>query len=169
MKTLLLVRHAKTHSDSAMGKDFDRQLTDRGNREAATMAQRMMDQKVQLDALVSSTAVRALETAHHFHKAYKQSGTVLVEKGELYNAPPKTFDEVIAALDNDWKKVALFAHNPGITEEANAMDVAHVDSMPTSSVFAVTADVTDWKDFKAAEKRFLFFDFPKMLDEPEKK
>ena len=169
MKTLLLVRHAKTQADSESGKDFDRVLTERGHREAALMAQRLLDQKIHIDALVTSTAKRAMETAGHFHKIYKAADPKLVEKPELYNAALPAFYEVIESLNNDWKKVALFAHNPVISEMANELAVAHVDHMPTAGVFAVTAETTDWKDFAKAEKRFLFFDYPKMTDETEKK
>lgn len=161
MKTLLLVRHAKTAADSETGKDVDRLLTERGNKDAVTMAQRLLDQKTQIDVLVSSTAKRAMETAHHFYKAYKSSDTVLIEKSELYNAVPTAYYIVIESLSNDWKRAAFFAHNPGITDMANDLGVAHVDDMPTCAVFAITADTTDWKDFRKAEKRFLFFDSPK--------
>jgi phosphohistidine phosphatase len=169
MKTLLLVRHAKTQTESESGKDFDRMLTDRGNKDAAHMAQRLHEQKVHLDALVTSTAKRAMETAQYFLKQYKGDGTVLVEEPGLYDAAPPAYHHIIEALDDKWKRVALFAHNPGITDMANKLEVAHVDSMPTAGVFAITADTTEWKDFDKAEKRFLFFDFPKMQEEGDKK
>lgn len=169
MKTLLLVRHAKTEADSKSGKDFDRVLTERGQNDAAAMAQRIFDQKVQLDVLVTSTAHRAMETAQAYYKLYKSGDTVLIEKPELYHAEPSVYYEVIKGLDDKWKKAAVFAHNPGITEMANDLGVAHVDSMPTAGVFAVTADVTEWAEFAKAEKRFLFFDSPKMTDDSEKK
>lgn len=160
MKTILLVRHAKTESDSDTKKDFDRKLTETGHNEAATVAKRLVDRKVELDALVTSTAIRAKETAVHFQKAYK--GVAVAEKAELYNATPSAYYDVIKSLASDWKKVALFAHNPGITNMANDLGVAHIDNLPTAGVFAVSADITDWSDFAKAEKRFLFFEDPKV-------
>lgn len=162
MKTLLLVRHAKTEADSKTGKDIDRQLTERGHNDAVKMAQYLLNQKVQIDVLVTSTAKRAMETAGHFYKAYKPD-VKLIEQSELYNAVPATYQAVIENLSNDCKRAAIFAHNPGITDIANELNVAHVDDMPTCAVFAVTADTTDWKDFAKAEKRFLFFHSPKEL------
>ncbi len=167
MKTILLVRHAKTAPDSDTGKDFDRKLTDKGHSEATTMAQRLVDRKVQLDALVPSTAVRAKETAAHFYKLYKGEGAVLEEKAELYNATPSAYYDAIENLKGDWKRVAFFGHNPGITNMANDFGVAHIDNLPTAGVFAVSAEVSDWQDFAKAEKRFLFFEDPNV--EAEKK
>jgi phosphohistidine phosphatase len=161
MKTLLLVRHAKTQADSETGKDFDRMLTERGHKDAVTMAQRLLDRKIQIDVLVTSTAKRAMETAAHFYKAYKNDDVKLLEQAELYHAVPAAYYKVIENLSNDYKRAAIFAHNPGITDMANNLGVAHVDDMPTCAVFAITANTTDWKDFAKAEKRFVFFDSPK--------
>ena len=167
MKTILLVRHAKTAPDSDTGKDIDRRLTETGHEEATAMAQRLLDRKVELDALVPSNATRAVETATHFYKVYKSEGTVMEENSAIYNATPSTYYDVIGNLNSDWKKVALFGHNPGITNMANDFSVAHIDSLPTAGVFAVSAEVSDWTDFEKAEKRFLFFEDPKV--EGEKK
>lgn len=165
MKTLLLVRHAKTEADSKTGKDFDRRLTERGHNDAIKMSQFLLNEKVQIDVLVTSTAKRAVETAGHFYKAYKEEDVEMIEQTELYNAAPANYYAVIENLSNNYKKAALFAHNPGITEMANHLAVAHVEDMPTCSVFAITANTTDWKDFATAEKRFLFFHSPKTLEE----
>ncbi len=164
MKTLLLVRHAKTEADSKTGKDIDRKLTERGHNDAIKMSQFLLNEKVQIDILVTSTAKRAMETAGHFYKAYKGEDVKMIEEAKLYNAAPSNYYAVIENLSNDYKKAALFAHNPGITEMANHLAVAHVEDMPTCSAFAVTADTTDWKDFATAEKRFLFFHFPKEVE-----
>ena len=164
MKTLLLVRHAKTEADSKTGKDIDRLLAERGHKDAIAMAHYLVNQKIQIDVLITSTAKRAVETTGHFYKAYKAGGVKLIEKPELYNAVPATYYTVIENLSNDYKRAALFAHNPGITDIANELNVAHVDDMSTCAVFAVTANTTDWKDFSKAEKRFLFFHSPKTLE-----
>jgi len=164
MKTLLLVRHAKTEADSKTGKDIDRRLTERGHNDAIKMSQFLLNEKVQIDILVTSTARRAMETADHFYKTYKGEDVKMIEQPTLYNAIPDNYYTVIENLSNDYKKAALFAHNPGITDMVNQLAVAHVEVMPTCAVFAVTADTTDWKDFATAEKRFLFFHFPKELE-----
>jgi phosphohistidine phosphatase len=70
MKSILLVRHAKSSWDSPTMQDFDRPLNDRGNRDAPMMANRLLERKAGIDIFVTSTAVRALTTAKYFIKAY---------------------------------------------------------------------------------------------------
>ena len=72
------------------------------------------------------------------------------------------FFEVIKELHDQYEHVAIFAHNPGITDFANRLckDVS-IDEMPTCSIFAVESTIEKWSNFKEAEKKFLFFDSPK--------
>ncbi|MES2775519.1 MAG: histidine phosphatase family protein [Bacteroidota bacterium] len=162
MKSLLLIRHAKSSWDSPTSKDFDRPLNDRGLKDAPMMAERLLQNKTHIDAFVTSTARRAISTAEYFHKAYKAPPSHLVPKPELYQAGPRVFYDVIGLLSDEWKSVAIFSHNPGITEMVNSMQVAKVIDMPTCAVFGVTADIKHWKDFETAEKHFLLFDYPKI-------
>ncbi|MEO7310622.1 MAG: histidine phosphatase family protein, partial [Chitinophagaceae bacterium] len=162
MKSLLLIRHAKSSWDSPTLKDFDRSLNERGHKDAALMAGRLLESMPHLDAFISSSAVRAATTAEYFQKAYKAFGSGLILKPELYHAQPATYHEVIQTLNDDWKSVAIFSHNPGITEIVNSFNVAKVVDMPTCAIFGVTAEVKLWKDFVAAEKHFLMFDYPKI-------
>ena len=161
MKTLLLVRHAKSSWDDPEMKDFDRPLNDRGKKDAPEMAQRLKDKGLKIDLFVSSPAKRAKKTAKIFAEVYdvKKDDIQLVE--ELYHASPSAFTKAIAELANKQDVVAVFSHNPGITEYASSLTNVRIDNMPTCSVFAVQADVDSWSGFEEAEKSFLFFDYPK--------
>ena len=161
MKQLLLVRHAKSSWDSPTFKDFDRPLNDRGLHDAPMMAERLIQQKINIDAFITSTALRAITTAASFLKCYKAPQSQLIGKPELYHAQPEIFYDIISTLNDDWKTVAIFAHNPGITDMVNSLNVARVLDMPTCAVFGVSADTKHWMDFEKKEKRFLLFDYPK--------
>lgn len=163
MKSLLLVRHAKSSWDSPMMMDFDRPLNDRGNKDAPMMAKRLLEKNVEINAFVTSNAVRALTTARYFHQAYNAKKDQLIENQDLYNASPEVFFKVIAQLDNKYNSVAIFSHNPGITQIVNLLQVAKVDEMPTCAVFGVRADIKSWKDFKSSHKQFWLFDYPKLV------
>ena len=78
-------------------------------------------------------------------------------------ASPAAFAETIKEIKDKHDTAILFSHNPGITEFANSLTNVHIDDMPTCSIFAVVADIEDWKDFDAAPKRLLFFDYPKNM------
>lgn len=161
MKKLLIIRHAKSSWGSSVTSDIDRPLNDRGHSEAPMMAKRLSEKKVKLDALISSPANRTLTTAGYFAKEYdiKKSDIIIADK--LYQAYPEKFYEVIEDIDKDLDSVALFAHNPGITDFVNELTDTRIDDMPTCSVFAIKIPIKKWKDFKESEKEFWFFDSPK--------
>lgn len=159
---LLIIRHAKSSWGDASLKDFDRPLNIRGHRDAPEMAARLLDKKIHIDAFVSSTAIRALTTAAYFAKAYGRKEKDIIKVPELYHAAIPVFYSTIASFDNAFASVALFSHNPGITAFVNGLSDARIDDMPTCAVFAVTADINNWKDFADAERSFFFFDYPRL-------
>jgi phosphohistidine phosphatase len=160
MKRILLVRHAKSSWDFN-NEDFDRPLNDRGHKNAPEMAKRLLKQDIDIDAFVSSPAVRALTTAEYFAKAYDVKPKHIITIPALYHAAPEAFYSVIEELDDDLKTVAIFSHNPGITEFVNGQTSTRIDDMPTCAIFGVKADIKHWKDYRNADKAFWFFDYPK--------
>ena len=161
MKSLLLVRHAKSDWDDPLLKDFDRPLNERGKRDAPMMAQRLLNKKIKIDAFIASPAKRARKTAEAFVKEYKKDKDDILFIDKLYLAEPATFREVISAVDKEYNNIAVFSHNPGITDFANTLSEVRIDNIPTCSIFAVKIDIKRWKDFEEAEKEFWFFDSPK--------
>jgi phosphohistidine phosphatase len=161
MKTLLLVRHAKSSWDAPGLSDFDRPLNERGKKDAPEMAKRLKDKNINIDLFVSSPAKRAKKTAKYFAEAFdiKKDGIQFVDN--LYLASSSAFRETIIDLNDKKNVVAIFSHNPGITEFANALTNVRIDDMPTCGVFALHIDTDSWSDFENAEKKFLFFDYPK--------
>src|ERR1700676_5214369 len=113
MKTLLIVRHAKSSWDNAAISDIDRPLNDRGRHDAPVMARRLIRTGARIDLFVSSPAKRARQTAEFFIREYGKKETAIRFVPELYHASTQTFKEVIAGLDDKADSVALFSHNPG--------------------------------------------------------
>ncbi|MFI5124652.1 MAG: SixA phosphatase family protein [Chitinophagales bacterium] len=164
MKTLFLVRHAKSEAHFSAASDFNRGLNAKGMKDAAEMAKRMVNKDILIDLFVSSPAVRAKETAEIFVSKYNRKPDEINLVPALYNALPETFEEVVSGLDDRFDRIAIFAHNPGITDYASSLTETPVSHMSTSSVFAVASEVKSWQDFPIAEKIFLFFDSPKTAD-----
>src|SRR5690348_3595826 len=163
-KLLLLIRHAKSSWDDIGQKDFDRPLNERGKNDAPAMAKKIRKEKdVELDAIVSSPAKRALETAKYFAKEFDIKKKHIIEVPKLYEPTIDAFYDAVANIDDDYKAVALFSHNPGITAFANQLTNVHVDDMPTCAVFALRVLADEWKNFQLAEKEFWFFDYPKNI------
>ena len=97
-------------------------------------------------------------------KRYKKEKDDLVLKTELYMASDEAFNSVVEKLNDDLDCVAVFSHNPGITDFANSLtDDIRIDNIPTCGIFAVSIEARKWNKFKEAKKKFLFFDYPKAL------
>ncbi len=161
MKKLLIIRHAKSSWDPSVLNDFDRPLNNRGETNAPIMAKRLSKRKVKIDAFVSSPAKRALSTAQYFAEAYGKKLKHIVQIPSLYHAGVPIFKNVIEQLHDNDSCVAIFSHNPGITDFVNELTSVKIDNMPTCGVFAVDVDIDHWKDFESAKKVFWFFDYPK--------
>jgi phosphohistidine phosphatase len=160
MKSLLLIRHAKSSWDFDV-EDFDRPLNHRGETDAPAMAKRLLKRDVKIDAFISSPAKRAFTTAAYFAEAYDEKKKKIIVVPALYEASVQDFFDAVHSLDKDFKNVALFSHNPGITAFANKLTDTTIDDMPTCAVFAVKADIKKWEEFADAKKDFWFFDYPK--------
>ena len=145
-----------------MLSDFERPLNERGFKDAPVMAKRLLDKKIKIDHFISSSAKRAKTTAGLFAEIYNYPTKAIELIPALYNAVPSTFFSVAEDIDDRYNSVALFSHNPGITEFVNQLsEKVNIDNMPTCGVFAVTFNSNHWKDFFDVKKNFLFFDFPK--------
>jgi phosphohistidine phosphatase len=164
MKQLLLIRHAKSSWNDPSQNDVDRPLNKRGKKDAPKMAERLLDKKIKIDAFLSSPAERALDTCIYFAKAYDVKKKEIIQIPELYNAQVENFYKVVSEVDNSFDAIALFSHNPGITEFVNELTDVHIDDMPTCSIFAVKADIKKWEEFTEGEKLFWFFDYPKLTE-----
>ncbi len=161
MKSILIIRHAKSSWDNVLQKDFDRPLNDRGHKDAPAMAKRLLDKKIYIDAFIASPALRAYTTAGYFAKAYAKKEKDIVTFPQLYEASTPVFYSVISHTSDAFNTIAIFSHNPGITDFVNSLTNTRIDDMPTCGIYAVHADIEHWKDFESAKKTFWFFDYPK--------
>lgn len=161
MKTLFIIRHAKSSWDDPSQSDIDRPLNERGKRDAPVMASRLVNKKLEIELFISSPAKRAKKTAMIFAEAFgvKEKKIELVES--LYEAAPEAFFKVVEHLSDDYNSAAIFSHNPGITGFVNMLTDQLVPNMPTCAVFAVKAAIKNWSEFRSAKKELLLFDYPK--------
>jgi len=163
MKTLLIIRHAKSSWDIGTLNDFERPLNERGKKDAPEMAKRLLDKKIIIDAFVSSPAKRAKKTAELFCEVYNHKEEDIIFISALYHANSHAFYHTIENFADTYNTVAIFSHNPGITSFVNELtESLRIDNMPTCGAFAIKVDTNKWKDFKRSKKEFLFFDHPKL-------
>ena len=145
MKTLFLVRHAKSSRDDPALPDKERPLNDRGMRDAPRMGERLAKQDVKPDLIVSSPALRALATAEIIGKKLDYKVKDIVVEERLYAAAPDDLLEVIQELGDKPKRVMLFGHNPEMTELAHRLS-SKITDMPTCAVAEFSFDTKSWSN-----------------------
>ena len=158
MKTLILIRHAKSSWKHPELSDFDRPLNKRGKRDAPMMAARLKERSVQPDHLMSSPAKRARRTAEHFADAFGIAHDALDIRPHLYMEGMSSAISTIQGLSDNWHTVLLVGHNPDITGLANFLSNTYVDNIPTCGVFCMKMNAVSWKEVREHSGKLLFFD-----------
>lgn len=161
MKTLYIVRHAKSSWDFPHLEDIDRPLNKRGEKDAPKMARRLEDRGIFPDLMLSSPAKRALTTCQTIAEAldYPQKAIEISEK--LYHAGEDGLLNVIQHIDNTWASLMIFGHNPGFTALATDLTDSYIDNIPTCGIVACTFEVDEWQAIAYGQGKLLFFDYPK--------
>lgn len=164
-KQLLLIRHAKSDWSNGSLKDFDRPLNKRGLKNAPEMADRLIKLNIKPDLMVSSTALRALKTAKLFAEKWKIDQQHIKLEPAIYEASESTLLKVINNFDDQYETIALFGHNPGITDLANLLSNGHIYNMPTCSVVIITFEFDSWQLISSNTGNVALFDYPKNGDD----
>lgn len=160
MKTLYLVRHAKSSRDDPTLPDRDRPLEARGERDAAMMSKRWSHRHTQLDLILSSPAARALATAKAIAGGLDYKVKDIVVNDRLYAATADDLIAVIEELDDKLERVMLVGHNPGFTDLACRFS-SKITHMPTCARAEFTFDVKAWSGIGQARPARAAFDSPK--------
>ncbi len=142
MKTLFILRHAKSSWKDSSQPDFDRPLNGRGKRSAALIGGFIRRQEIKLDLILSSPAVRARETVEIAMKSAGLPGEIRYDQ-RIYEAGPVRLLEVISQIDEDKNAVLLVGHNPGLEELVESL-TGKWERMNTGSLAKVRIGSTKW-------------------------
>jgi len=169
MKTLYLLRHAKSSWDDPELSDFDRPLNNRGLKDAPRMGKRLKEKRVTPDIMITSPAERALATCKEIARVLGFAEEKIITDRRLYHANEDQILKVIKELKDSPRDseeiVMLFGHNPGLTEFANSLLNETIDNIPTTGVVAATLNVNKWQEVRFGCGVMEFFDFPKRSSE----
>lgn len=161
MKTLTILRHAKSSWKNARLHDRDRPLSSRGKRDAPIMGQRIVDAGIRPSLIVSSPAVRAWATAKIVAREMNYPREFLQRDDRLYHAGVSAIAEVIGEQDPAFNSIMIVGHNPGLTDFANFLVPDLTSNIPTCGVVSVTIDADDWNLHAGHEVALALFDYPK--------
>ncbi|MBX2841627.1 MAG: histidine phosphatase family protein [Flammeovirgaceae bacterium] len=161
MKTLYLVRHAKSSWKDISLDDFDRPLNKRGKRDAPFMGKRLKKQGIKPNLIIASSAKRAKKTAKIFAEemGYPEGKIKFAKK--IYEAGSTELFEIIKNQDNQVKSLMLVGHNPELTSLSNYLSDYEILNIPTSGISCIKLPIENWKELKAKIGEYSFFDYPK--------
>lgn len=160
-KFLYLIRHAKSSWKDTSLRDFDRPLNQRGKRDAPEMGRRLASSGVIADLMLTSPAKRALTTCRILAKEIDYPSAAIEQDEDIYHAGPSTLIDVVNEIDDTWRTVLLFGHNPGFTDFANRLNNTGIDNIPTCGIVLCRFDVDSWKEIRFGSGKQVFFDYPK--------
>lgn len=144
MKTLLILRHAKSSWANTYLSDHDRPLKKRGKRDAPRMGRLLRDEELLPDLIISSSAKRALDTAEAAAAASGYDGQIDVTRA-FYHADSETYIDRLKPLPKEVNRVLIVGHNPGMEELLTELTGAR-ERMPTAALAQVNLPVEDWAD-----------------------
>ena len=161
MKTLTIVRHAKSSWKDATLPDRKRPLNKRGERDAPEMGRRIKEHGIRPSLIISSPATRAWMTARIVADEIGYPREFLQKEDSLYLASPEEILDVIDAQDVGFGSLMLFGHNPGLTDLVNFFVPGLTANLPTAGVVSLEIDSDDWSLYDRPEAKLLVHDWPK--------
>lgn len=161
MRQLILVRHAKSDRSDWSVPDVERPLAPRGERDAPEMGRRLADRQEGMDALYSSVARRAQDTAGHFAAALgMEAADIRLRKG-FYTFSPNDLLRELRELDDADDRVAVFGHNPATSGVVAYLANEILGDLPTCAVVRLDVDCGSWRDLGPAVCTLREVDTPK--------
>ena len=161
MKTLTLVRHAKSSWKDGKLSDRERPLNKRGKHDAPMMGKRIVAAGIRPSLIVCSPAVRAWTTAKALAREMSYPLEFLQREDSLYLASLNNLLDVLVAQDAEFNSLLLIGHNPGLTTFANYLSPGLTHNVPTAGVVSVTFDQDDWNLYERPACELLTYDYPK--------
>lgn len=163
MKTLTIIRHAKSSWHISGIDDFDRPLNHRGRRDAPRMGNHLSRRGLRPDCFLSSPANRAIYTAKAIARALDFPQADILEHPELYEADVTDLVEVLRKTDPGRCHVVLVAHNPGCSDLVRYVTGEDIDSLPTCAAAHTSVITEPWATLSAGCASLVYLDVPRSI------
>ena len=161
LKHLTIVRHAKSSWKFPELPDHDRPLNPRGERDAPNMGKRLAEKDGCPDLVISSPAVRALTTAKVIAAAIGYPEKDIVVDGRMYGAGASRLISLIRKVDDSNDRVAVFGHNPAVTDLVNRLSDFSLANLPTCGVAELRFAMDSWVELGESPAVEVEIDYPK--------
>ena len=158
MKTIFLLRHAKSTGHNTELTDLERPLAERGEHDAAVVAARLREKDIRPSVILASPALRAIQTAKILAAGIGFRLKSIRNRKALYDDDPNKFFEVLKELNVNYGSVMLVGHNPALSEFAGMLSQGFTKSLPTSCVVAFEFECNSWKTLPPGEGKLVLFE-----------
>jgi phosphohistidine phosphatase len=162
IKTLYLIRHAKSSWKDIDASDFERGLTKKGKKNIDTIGSYLKLRGIKPDTVLASCARRTQETADLLATKLEYDGPVSYMQ-ELYFTDTETLKQIIMLQESDVDSIFVIGHNPQVTDMANALIDEHISKIPTMGVVAIDFEIDRWSDIAHTKGKLDFFIYPKQF------
>jgi phosphohistidine phosphatase len=162
MKTLYLIRHAKSKWDETLFGDYERSISKRGKKDLITIGSYLAIEEVKPDLILSSCALRAQQTVEALASRLEYEGKIFFLE-ELYQKPTEALLEIIQAQESNIQSLCIIGHNPQLQELANNLLSEHIAKLPTLGVIAIELPIEQWSDIEDVDGVLQFFIYPKQF------
>ncbi len=159
MKTIYIVRHAKSSWEYKNVKDHDRPLKQRGIKDAHLLSKYLAKEIKRPDTFISSSAIRALHTGVIFCENFGFPFRNLQISKQLYSFSDAYLAKTVKALDDSFDSAIVFSHDHGINTFVNKFGSKPIAHVPTCGVIGIQFEEKHWKDIKKGKT--ILVEFPK--------
>ena len=163
MRTLYLLRHAKSSWKDVTLPDFDRPLKDRGRKAAKRIGKHLAQEKLSDPLVLCSPALRTRETAEIVLK-HANVGVEVSFVERIYEASLRDLLQVVSEIPDEKQVAMMIGHNPGF-EELLAYLTGEGRRMPTCALAKIKFEAASWKILKEDQGTLEWFVTPKQLEE----
>lgn len=160
MKKVYLIRHAKAIARDSGITDSERYLTKSGKSESVVMAKKLKEKEVMPEILLSSPAIRAVETARIFAKILEYPLKDIQYINLLYNSQARTLVDVIKKTNNSYNSLMLFGHEPSLSQCAAYLLKEFKEELAKSGVICIHFKNDNWRSISEGQGSLKFFEVP---------
>jgi phosphohistidine phosphatase len=163
MKTIYIVRHAKSSWNMIDMPDENRPLMEKGKKRTRKVVDYLQENHIKVDYIISSHAVRAYETAKILAHALKYPVENIKVESQIYHSDGNGILNQFYNLPDRFDSVMIVGHNPSLTDFVNLFLTSPIDNLPTSGVVCFDFDTDHWGKLPMASRKTKFILFPKEL------
>jgi phosphohistidine phosphatase len=165
MKTVYIVRHAKSSWNSPELTDEKRPLLEKGKKRTKKVIDFLHDKKVTVDYIISSHATRAMETAKILAHGLNYPVDQIKIDPQVYYANGESLMNQFFDMPERFDSVMIVGHNPTLTDFSNKFLKEPIENLPTSGVVSISFDTERWENIPLARRKTNFILFPKELED----